>query len=312
MPRTKWFHSFFALLLLVSLACAVPGLPIADPNAVSTAAAETVIADLTLDAAQVFSSPTTAPSLTPTYTPTLIRPTPHPVTDTMTPTPMFTVVNTQTLEQGVTATFEDVIITVSRPTNCRIGPGRDYEIVGTLLVDEEAEVLGRDPSGDYWYIPNPDPGAEFCWVWGEYATLTGSYLLVPMFTPPATSTPTASPIPSLDFRIKGNGMENCSGAWWLKIEVTNTSEFTFQSVKIEMNDLTQNVYRVTSSNGFASRRGCGPYTTADQIPPKGIFIIDGAKFDYNIRGHKLKTYVTMCTETELKGICTTREGTFTP
>lgn len=312
MLRIGKFKVSTFVLLLASLACAVPGLPVADPNAVSTAAAETVIAGLTQDAAQIFFTPTQAPTLTPTPTPTLIRFTQLPNTETPTLDPLSVASSTPTLEPAVTATLEEVIITVSRPTNCRIGPGRDYEIAGTLLVDEEAKVLGRDPSGDYWYIPNPDPGVEFCWVWGEYATLTGSYLLVPMFTPPPTATVTATSVPRLNFKLKGGGMESCSGAWWVKIQVSNFSEYSFKSVKIEMNDETQNVFRVTSSNGFASRKGCGEYTLADEIPPEGVFIIDGAKFDYNIRGHVLRTSITMCTETGLKGICTTIKGVFNP
>lgn len=305
-------HVSILTLLLASLACAIPGLP--DPNAVSTAAAETVVADLTMNA-KAFVTFTPAPTETMTLTPTLIRPTARPATETFTPFPTITgtpATETPTVTLTFTSAPLDVEISVSRPTNCRTGPGKAYEIAGTLMVDETADVLGQDPTGDYWYIPNPDPGVEFCWVWGEYATFTGNSLLVPVFTPPATATSSATTVPSLNFRLKGNGLESCDGVWWLKIEITNTSEYAFSSLKIEMYDLDKNVVRVTSSNGFASRIGCGPFTTAEQIMPGSAFIVDGSKFDYNIHGHKMKAYVTMCTEKELKGICTTRESNFRP
>ncbi|NOH01303.1 MAG: hypothetical protein HND47_04700 [Chloroflexi bacterium] len=171
---------------------------------------------------------------------------------------------------------------------------------------------GRDATGEYWYIPNPDLGVEFCWVWGEYATLTGTTAFVPVFTPPPTFTSTATSVPVLNFKLRGAGMDLCSGIWWMRVEISNLSEYSFKSLKIEMQDLDTNAYRVTSSNGFASRKGCGAYTVADVIVPNGVFIVDGPKFDYNLRGHTLRGFVTVCTESELKGICTTNQGSFRP
>lgn len=312
MPHSRRFHFTILVLLSAVLACAVPGMP-ADVDTVSTAAAETVVAGLTQDAGQA-APPTTEPTLTLTFTPTLIRPTQRPSTETLTPLPVFTSISATLPAISETPTFipEIVLISVSRPTNCRIGPGKLYEIAGTLLVGEKAEVLGRDPSGQYWYIPNPDPGAEFCWVWGEYATLEGSLSFVPLFTPPPTFTATATTVPVLDFKMKSAGLESCEGIWWLKIEISNFSEYPFKSMKIEMTDLDKNITRFTSSNGFASRKGCGPYDVSDVIAPEGVFVINGPKFDYTLNDHGLRGFITMCTQTELKGICTTRQGSFRP
>ncbi|MCQ3938350.1 MAG: hypothetical protein DPW18_15075 [Chloroflexi bacterium] len=299
------------MLLFAGFACVVPGMP-ADVDTVSTSAAETVIAGLTQEAAQV-PPPSVEPTLTLTFTPTLIRPTLRAATETLTPIPLITV--SLTLPPGSEAptdTPETVLISVSRPTNCRVGPGKAYDIAGTLLVGEEAEVLGRDATGEYWYIPNPDPGVEFCWVWGEYATLTGMTAFVPVFTPPPTFTPTATSVPGLNFKLRGAGMNSCSGIWWARVEISNLSEYSFKSLKIEMQDLDTGTYRITSSNGFANRKGCGAYEVADAILPNGVFIVDGPKFDYNLRGHTLRGFVTVCTEAELKGICATNQGSFSP
>ena len=100
-----------------------------------------------------------AGSQTPTATFTPLPPTNTP-TPTLSPTPIFTF--TPLTPQ----------ISVSVATNCRAGPGKAYDRVGALLVGEFAQVVGRNPTGNYWYIRNPDSSTGFCWVWGEYATLS--------------------------------------------------------------------------------------------------------------------------------------------
>ena len=72
-------------------------------------------------------------------------------------------------------------IRVSVPTNCRVGPGKVYDLVGALLVGEVAQVIARDPTGNYFYIPNPDSPGDYCWVWGEYATISGSLAGIPIY-----------------------------------------------------------------------------------------------------------------------------------
>ena len=150
------------VLLLVIAACALPGLPLVDTNAQSTFLAQTlvvIIAD-TQQAVSAASSPTPLPtaSATVTFIPGL--PTQTPV-EIGTATPVFTPTSLMPM------------ISVSIPTNCRSGPGKIYDQVGALLVGKTVQVYARDPSGMYWYIRNPDSTNEYCWVWGEYATLSG-------------------------------------------------------------------------------------------------------------------------------------------
>ena len=303
MPR--FFYSVLILFLVSS--CAMPGLPATDVDAADTSASETLAAGQTQQAL-LPPPPTIAPSLTPTFTPTLIRPTPREVTATLTPTQPFILFpsSTATLETPIPSGSETATISVSVNTNCRLGPGKAYEIAGTLLVDETAEVLGRDPTGEYWYIPNPDPGEAFCWVWGEYATLTGPYLVVPVYTPIPTATSTGTPGPGMSLGIRGVGTDSCSGSWWLKIELTNKSGFTFKSVKVEMTDTVKHRSRVISSDGFTRREGCGNYPYQESLFPSDVFVIGGPTFDYNIKGNPMETTITVCTEKELKGDCVTR------
>ena len=102
-----------------------------------------------------------------------------------------------------TATPSVPIVSVSVNTNCRTGPGRRYDFRGALLVGETEEVVALSTVPNYWYITNPDRPGEFCYLWGEYATVAGNTEALPAFTPlpspTATNTPTPSstPTPSL-------------------------------------------------------------------------------------------------------------------
>jgi len=89
-------------------------------------------------------------------------------------------------------------VTVSTNTNCRTGPGTQYDLIGGLLVGETAIVVGKNTSTGYWIINNPGKSGT-CWLWGQYATVSGNtaglteYAVPPTPTPTSTSTPTATP-----------------------------------------------------------------------------------------------------------------------
>lgn len=162
-------------VLLAAMACNLPFSPAPaqdELGSVQTSVAGTLIAQLTL---------------TPGQAPDQIEPTEQPVS---TPEPLPTSTITPTPTETLTPTPSVPMVSVSVNTNCRFGPGAVYDYLGALLVGETAEIAGRDPSGDYWYIRNPDDPANFCWLWGEYAEAVGNYGSVPILTPPPTPTPT--------------------------------------------------------------------------------------------------------------------------
>lgn len=88
------------------------------------------------------------------------------------------------------------MLSVSLNTNCRTGPGRSYDYRGALLVGEAEEIVARSSVPNYWYITNPDRSGEFCYLWGEYATVVGNTEALPEFTPLPSPTPTLTPTPS--------------------------------------------------------------------------------------------------------------------
>jgi hypothetical protein len=49
-------------------------------------------------------------------------------------------------------------------------------------------VVGRGEFGNYWIIKNPDGSGE-CWLWGNYATVTGPTDGLQEYASPATPTP---------------------------------------------------------------------------------------------------------------------------
>lgn len=124
-----------------------------------------------------------------TQTPTLV-PTELPApTDTSMPAATQTDVPTPTTV--FTATSSVPMVSVSVPTNCRVGPGLAYDQISVLLVGQQAEVVARSADGAYWVIRNPT-GSGTCWLWGYYATVTGSTAGLPVWDPPPTPTPAAT------------------------------------------------------------------------------------------------------------------------
>jgi hypothetical protein len=81
------------------------------------------------------------------------------------------------------ATPAAVTLSVSVDTNCRTGPGKPYSIVTIFRIGMTGEVIARNAASTYWVIRNP-AGAGHCWVWGKYATLTGSTASLPIWDAP--------------------------------------------------------------------------------------------------------------------------------
>lgn len=73
------------------------------------------------------------------------------------------------------ASFEDV-------TNCRTGPGVNYERITQIQPGLAVEIVGFYPP-NYWIV-STDAGP--CWVAGEFVTPSGDYATVPTVTAPPT------------------------------------------------------------------------------------------------------------------------------
>ena len=282
---------FVIILLIPSLACGLPSISVItpDPNFISTAVAQTIVAGLS-QTVQPIIPITGQESPTPTFTPGLPTLTP---TQTLSPTPIFTF--TPAVPQ----------ISVSVATNCRVGPGKIYDRVGALMVGEIAEVFGRDPTGGYWYIRNPDSNGDFCWLWGEYATLAGNTALLPIYTPP----PTPTPVPA--FTASFDNLDTCTG-WWVDLRLENTGGVTFKSVSVTLRDTVTDTVLSISTDGFTDNDGCTVSSTRDNLNPGGNRVVSMPAFTYDPSGHKLRATITLCTDKGGKGTCVSQIINFKP
>jgi hypothetical protein len=287
-----------AVLLLASQACAVPNMPAPtqDLNFLGTAIMSTMVSGATQTAlagvtVPVVDSPSPIPSqtFTPIFTPSA----------TLSPTPVFTSTPAFTLTPLLP------LISVSVATNCRTGPGKVYDRVGALLVGEVAEVVGRNANGNYWYIRNPRQSNGFCWLWGQYATVTGNFAALPVFTPP----PTPTPMPA--FEATYDKLEVCTG-WWIDFRLTNTGGIVFESVSITVRDTDTDTVVSTYSDAFTNLNGCVNSTSRERLGPGAKRTVSSSPFAYNPTGHQLRATITVCSRNGLKGTCLTETIRFTP
>ena len=295
------------ILSIVVLACALPTITLQDSDAISTAAAQTVIAGFIESA------------LSATLPPTLQEPvfTFTPESPTFSPTPTLTSTQTLTATIAFTSTPAVPQLSVSVPTNCRNGPGKVYEREGALLVGETAQVYGRDPTSRYWYIRNPDRGSEYCWVWGEYATITGNTTFLPVYTPPPTPTPTFTPVPTFtptpspDFEAAYSSLDTCVG-WWVEIILQNTGSIPFKSMGITIKDTDTDIVIANYVDGFTDINGCLSSTSRDTLDPGKTYVVSAPALNYDPSGHKLRATIILCSDFGQSGTCVTETINFKP
>lgn len=165
-------------LILSILACNWPLEQVAPPADVQTAAALTLQAILTPSLTSTASTPTIGVTSSPRVT----------VTSSAIGSPTTT----------ITPTFSAPMLTVKESTNCRTGPGEEYEIVFTYLTGKQLEIVGRYDPGNFWLVKSNESPNGTCWLWGEFVEVTGSYWAVPSVTPPPTATSAPPRGPGID------------------------------------------------------------------------------------------------------------------
>lgn len=304
MCNTRFRHGIIAASILAfSLACNLPGglfatnVPAGD--AVATALAQT-------QAAQTMIAYSAAATLAAIQSPTTqAAPSPEP-SPSATVTPSWT--ETPSLTPTLTLTFTPAVpmVSVSVDTNCRTGPGKVYDMVGALTVGKSAEVIARDPSGNYWYIRNPNNPASFCWIWGQYATVSGNIAGLPIYTPPPT------PTPAPDFTVSYSAFESCGPNYLLELIVKNTGGVIWQSYQTVATDLVHSVTRTLQRNTFYEYSGCAALSGQTDLTPGESGTILALPFNHSPAGENFSVTVTLCSEDSLGGICASKTISFTP
>lgn len=281
---------FLAAVFLVGLACSLSGLGFQQEAGLEeTAVAGTVAARETGGDAPVPAPTDNASSgqeptetVGPTDTPT------QPPTETLTPTP------------------DQIVVGVTGDTYCRAGPGSVYDGQAILNTDQQSEILAKDPTGNFWYISNPDGQGE-CWIWGRYATPEGPTEQLPVFTPPP------SPTPQLSFDVAYFEIEDCVVDNILEFTITNTGDLPLESVGFDITDQTEGLSKSGQHNSFQEWNHCPTGSPQDSLPPGGNSFFVGYGMDHPnlFGGHQFSATITACTRDNLGGSCTTRNLSFT-
>jgi hypothetical protein len=281
-----------------------PATPTVDENAVRTSVAGTLAVQIgepeplvpTETVGEKVPFPTNTPglSMTPSFTPSI--------------TPSWTPSLTPSITPSETSSVPRVSVTID--TNCRVGPGTGYEKVGALLVGESADIVGRDETGNYWIIKNPDK-AGTCWLWGEYASVSGNISSLPELTPPPSPTPSPTATPALSFTIHYENFHNCGGNDHITFYVGNTGSLPLESADVGVVELAT---LAAVADGFTdvpfvgTPNGCPP-----ELPSLGPGAVGYLPVWTNIPLNPglHAAAVTICTEDGMNGLCMVKEFNFT-
>lgn len=214
------------------------------------------------------------------------------------PMPSETPTPTQTPTETPTPTPEAVTVSVSSDTNCRTGPAVAYEYQGSLQVGETSEVVATSTEPDYFYITNPDRPGEFCWLWGQYATVAGDTVPLPVLTP--LPRPTSAPA----FTLQLYDFYTCVVDYAV-FKIRNNGPVTFMTADRHILDLE------TSSDIFGPELDRHPFAPGPSDCPPGhdnrlapdqvAFIY--VELDPAASGHGARATIRVCTEDYLGGDC---------
>jgi hypothetical protein len=117
---------------------------------------------------------------------------------TLSPTPKLTASPNSSPSVTITPTYSVPILTVQESTNCRTGPGEEYDVIFTYLEGKELEIVGRYDPGNFWLVKSSESPGGTCWLWGQYVEVTGSYWAVSSVTPPPTATNLPPQVPAIE------------------------------------------------------------------------------------------------------------------
>ncbi|TFG48658.1 MAG: hypothetical protein E4H33_03785 [Anaerolineales bacterium] len=276
-----------SLLIILSLACNLPilqskSIQPEQPGFIETGIAETMAAlegDQPADADDQSGQEAEVLPAAETLTPE--------ITDTPTLTP--TVTNTPTPEVAM--------IYSSANTNCRNGQGTYFPWVVTLNQGESSEAVGIDTSGEYWYIRRPDQPSSFCWLWGKYATPSGPWESLPVYTPIPT------PTPGLDYKLTFYNVTGCVGNRYVQFQIDNNGSFPLESWKSSGTDNSGGIVNLpVQKDEFYYQENCPTTQSQNDLEPgEGSFL--NVTFLGDPTGHNLTVSINVCTKNAMAGKC---------
>ena len=164
-----------------------------------------------------------------------------------------------------TATFSQPMASVGEVTNCRSGPGTNYERVTQILPTDRVKIIGFF-SPNYWVVSTKDGE---CWLSGEFATPAGSFAAVPTVTAPPTPNGGAPEAPTF---LKENGWSfSCYGPGQADIVLSWNDKAT-----------NETGYRILRNNEIIAELPKDSTFFAETIP-----LLSGQSVGYQIRAYNL-------------------------
>ena len=88
-----------------------------------------------------------------------------------------------------------VTVTVTTATNCRTGPGQNFNIVYGMPIGQVAKVVAKNSYSGYWIIEIPGQNGQTCWLWGQYAVINGDMSTLKEVVTPTSPAPTITNTP---------------------------------------------------------------------------------------------------------------------
>lgn len=181
--------------------------------------------------------------------------------------------NTQANTEA-TPTYSQPLVSVGDVTNCRTGPGVNYQRVTQILPSTSVEIIGFFPP-NYWIV-STDAGE--CWVSGEFATPSGSFAAVPTVTAPPTPIGGDPDAPAF---AKGNG--------WSYICYAGKADITLNWVDKSENETG---YRVLRNGEIAAELPANSTTYFETIN-----LLSGQSVSYQIQSFNAIGQATSSTAT---------------
>ncbi len=305
--RTR-LMAILALGVWLLSACNLPFLGAPQPAGPSPIAVDQIYtaAAITLQAQLTANADTPVPPGAETSIPPSDTPVPPSSTSEFTATP------TLTLLPSLTPTPLFPSITANQNTNCRTGPGKDYDPpVGVFKKGTTAQVLARNSDNSWYYIENPSKPGSFCWVWNQTTVADNPTLGLPVFTPPPlppTGTPTATQ--ALGWEADFVKIRDCDGPTAI-FSVDNTGD-DLESLVLTIVD------RDTNDKLYGPKTSDAPFMyTSNECPPGGDVLPEGKTFyvggsiDDASSGDKLRATIKLCTLDDAEGTCDTQTVDFT-
>jgi len=150
--------------------------------------------------------------------------------------------------------------------NCRYGPGKEWEVVSSLLADTRTEIKGRTVDATWWYVGDPLKPDSFCWVAYDVVDTAGNLNVVPLAKPPTASVTDTTvdvlvtfiacgePNPvTFNGSIKTNGPTTVIYHWEVNGDIQDT-------LPDETLKFTQSGVQQVSTDSFSA--DCGTYTVS--------------------------------------------------